>query len=116
MIPLMIVSFLFGVVLGRRFRALALVPATALILISVAAAALAQGADLWRPLGAIALTLIALQVGFFAGAFARPRLSARAARRAGTADGPIDSGSFLPRPAVEPSRSNSPIGFRRQGG
>jgi hypothetical protein len=115
MIPLTIVSFFFGVVLGRRFRSLALLPATALILISVAAAALAQGADLWRPLGAIALTLIALQAGFFAGAFARPRLAARAARRVGTADGPTKSGSFPLRPSIEPSPPNRPIGFRRQG-
>jgi hypothetical protein len=59
-----------------------------LILISVAAAALAQGVDLWRPMGAIALTFIALQAGFFAGAFARLHLAARgAARRDGTKDG-----------------------------
>jgi hypothetical protein len=93
MIPLTIVSFMFGVLLGLRFRALAVVPATALILISVAAAALAQGADLWRPLGAITLTFIALQAGFLAGALARPLLAAWAAHRAGTADGRTDSGS-----------------------
>ena len=69
MIPLVILSLIFGVVLGLRFRPLALVPAMVLILISVAAAALTQDADLWRPLGAIAMTFFALQVGFFAGAF-----------------------------------------------
>src|SRR5262245_51586333 len=88
MIPLTIVSFIFGVALGLRFRVLSLVPAMVLILISVAAAALSQGVDLWRPLGAIALTFIALQVGFFAGAFARPHFVARgSARHDGTKDG-----------------------------
>ncbi len=101
MIPLTILSFIFGAVLGLRFKALALVPAMVLIFISVAAAALAQGADLWRPLGAIALTFIALQAGFFAGALARPRLVARAARRAGTADGRTDSRPVPLRPSIE---------------
>jgi hypothetical protein len=88
MVPLTILSFIFGVVLGLRFKPLALVPAMVLILVSVAAAALAQGVDLWRPLGAIALTFIALQAGFFAGAFARPHLVPRgAARRDGSKDG-----------------------------
>jgi hypothetical protein len=93
MIPLTVLSFIFGVVLGLRFKALALVPAMVLILVSMVAAALAEGADLWRPLGAIALTLVALQAGFFAGAFARPRLTARAARRAGTTDKRTESRS-----------------------
>jgi hypothetical protein len=53
-------------VLGLRFKALALIPAIVLVLISVAATALAQGADLGRPLGAIALTFIALQAALFA--------------------------------------------------
>jgi hypothetical protein len=101
MIPLTILSFIFGAVLGLRFKALALVPAMVLILISVAAAALAQGADLWRPLGAIALTFIALQAGFFAGALVRPRLAARAARRAGAADGRADSRPVPLRPSIE---------------
>jgi hypothetical protein len=101
MIPLMILSLIFGVVLGLRFRPLALVPAMVLILISVAAAALAQDADLWRPLGAIAMMFIALQVSFFAGAFARPHLAARAARRAGTMDRQADSGSIPLRTSIE---------------
>jgi hypothetical protein len=101
MIPLTIVSFIFGVVLGLRFKALALVPAMVLILISVVAAALAEGADLWRPLGAISLTLVALQAGFFAGAFARPRLTARAAGRADTTDERTDSRSVPLRTSIE---------------
>ena len=97
MIPLTILSFIFGVVLGLRFNPLALVPAMVLILISVAAAALAQGVDLWRPLGAIALTFIALQAGFFAGAFARPHFVARsAARDEGSKEGQPGSGSATP--------------------
>jgi hypothetical protein len=102
MIPLTILSFIFGVVLGLRFKALTLVPAIVLILISVVAAALAEDADLWRPLGAIALTLVALQVGFFAGAFARLRLAARAARRrSDAADGRTGSGSVPMRTSIE---------------
>jgi hypothetical protein len=101
LIPLTIVSFMFGALLGLRFRALALVPATALILIWVAAAPLAQDADLWRPLGAITLTFIALQAGFLAGAFARPLLAAGAAHRAGTADGRTNSGSVPLRSSIE---------------
>jgi hypothetical protein len=101
MIPLMILSLIFGVVLGLRFRPLALVPAMVLILISVAAAALTQDADLWRPLGAIAMTFFALQVGFFAGAFARPHLASRAARRAGTIGRQTDSGSIPLRTSIE---------------
>jgi hypothetical protein len=101
MIPLTILSFIFGVVLGLRFKVLALVPAMVLILISVAAAALAQGVDLWRPLGAIALTFIALQAGFFAGSFAGLHLAARAARRAGTTDGRTEPRPVPLRTSVE---------------
>jgi hypothetical protein len=102
MISLTILCFIFGVVLGLRFKPLTLVPAMMLILISVAAAALAQGVDLWRPLGAIALTFVALQVGFFVGAFARPHLVARgAARRDGTKDGQTGSGSAPLRTSIE---------------
>jgi hypothetical protein len=101
MIPLTILSFIFGVVLGLRFKALALVPAMVLILISVVAAALAEGADLWRPLGAIALTVIALQVGFFAGAFARLRLTARAAGRADPTAERTDSPSISLGTSIE---------------
>jgi hypothetical protein len=101
MITLTILSFIFGVVLGLRFKALALFPAMVLILISAAAAAFAEGADAWRPWGAIALTFVALQAGFLAGAFARPYLSARAARRAGTQDGRADSASVPLRSSLE---------------
>jgi energy-coupling factor transporter transmembrane protein EcfT len=102
MIPLTVISFIFGVVLGLRFRALSLVPAMVLILISVAAAALAQGIDLWRPLGAIALTFISLQAGFFAGTFTRPHLLARdATRRDGTKDGQTASSSAPLRTSIE---------------
>jgi hypothetical protein len=88
-------------VLGLRFKALALIPAIVLVLISVAAAALAQGADLWRPLGAIALTFIALQAALFAGAFARPRLAARTTRPAGAMEGRTDSRSIPLRTLIE---------------
>jgi hypothetical protein len=102
MIPLTVISFIFGIVLGLRFRALALVPAMVLILVSVTAAALAQGVDLWRPLGAIASTFIVLQAGFFAGAFARPHLVARgAARRNGTKDKQAGSRSAPLRTSIE---------------
>jgi hypothetical protein len=102
MIPLTVLSFIFGVVLGLRFKPLALVPAMVLILISVAAAALAQGVDLWRPLGAIALTFVALQAGFFVGAFVRPHLVARgAARRDGTKEEQTGSGSAPLRTSIE---------------
>ncbi len=102
MIPLTFLSFIFGVALGLRFNPLALVPAMVLILISVAAAALAQGVDLWRPLGAIALTFVALQAGFFVGAFARPHLAARgAARRDGTKEGQTGSGSAPLQSSIE---------------
>jgi hypothetical protein len=101
MIPLAIVSFVLGAVLGLRFKALALVPAVALILISVAAAALGQGADLWRPLEVIALTFIALQAGFFAGAFARLHLAARATRPVGATVGRADSRPVPLRTLIE---------------
>jgi hypothetical protein len=101
MIPLTVLSLLLGAVLGLRFKALALVPAMVLLLISTAAAALAQGADLWRPSGAIALAFIALQAGFFAGAFARPRLAPRATRAARTTDGRMDSRSVPLRTSIE---------------
>jgi hypothetical protein len=85
MIPLTILSFVFllGAVLGLRFKALALIPAIVLVLISVAAAALAQGADLWRPLGAIA------------------RLDARATRPTGAMEGRTDSRSIPLRTLIE---------------
>jgi hypothetical protein len=85
MIPLTVLSFLSGAVLllGLRLKALALIPAIVLVLISVAAAALAQGADLWRPLGAIA------------------RLDARATRPTGAMEGRTDSRSIPLRTLIE---------------
>jgi hypothetical protein len=53
MIPLTILSLLLGavLVLGLRFKALALIPAIVLFFdFSGRRAALAQGAGLWRPL------------------------------------------------------------------
>ena len=77
MMTVAILSMLFGVALGLRFKVLVLFPAILMSLVLNAGIAAAQGNDLWATLLAIALSAIGIQVGFLGGISARYFLMAR---------------------------------------
>jgi hypothetical protein len=64
MANLLIVSVLLGVVLGRLFKVLILVPASAFILAAVLVRSAAGEHDLLRPLLEFAILNAALQIGY----------------------------------------------------
>src|SRR3979411_2445903 len=76
MYTIAILSFLTGAVLGRSFRVQALVPATAVGLILVAAGALATSMTLGSFAMAAALLALALQFGYVAAICGRCLLTA----------------------------------------
>jgi hypothetical protein len=75
MIALM-VSFLFGTVLGQRFKVVVLVPAMAAVLILCVAAGIADPHAAWEVIRMAASAAICLQCGYFAGMAIRHCLTA----------------------------------------
>jgi hypothetical protein len=64
---LMIISLLFGAVLAQRCKVLVLVPAIVLVSVVTAIDAAGGGSTFWHILGATAVGIAALQVGYLAG-------------------------------------------------
>jgi membrane protein DedA with SNARE-associated domain len=83
--PSVLISVLFGMVLGLRFRALILVPAMAVVMAFVVAVALARAQTTGIVVLTVAASLAGLQISYFAGAIVRHWLpSARATRMRAT--------------------------------
>jgi hypothetical protein len=76
MLPLMIVGFLCGAVLGMRFKVLVLVPAIFLGGIVAAGSNMAVGETLWTSFLALVAVATALQLGYFFGSVVRHALAA----------------------------------------
>jgi hypothetical protein len=68
---LVILSLLFGAVLGMRFKAFVLFPAIPVCLALNAGIAAAQGSGLWPAFLAMALSVTGLQLGFLGGVITR---------------------------------------------
>jgi hypothetical protein len=84
MLVLMILSLIFGAVLGTRFKALVLFPPIFISAALIAAAAIAHGGGLWSAVLSIALCTAGLQIGFLGGVATRFVVaSARAPRLRG---------------------------------
>ena len=66
-----VVSLLVGLLLGWRFRVLALIPAMAIALIFVIAAGGARGDPGWWIVATTAAAVTSLQIGYFAGLWLR---------------------------------------------
>jgi hypothetical protein len=79
--PLVLISVLFGMVLGLRFRALVLVPAMAMVIAFVVTVALMRGQATGIAMLSVAASVAALQIGYFAGAIVRHWLPAARANR-----------------------------------
>jgi hypothetical protein len=71
MIMLMILSTLFGAVLGMRFKVFSVFPAIGTIIALTVFIAFAQGGGFGSTLLAILLTVTGLEVGFLGGAMTR---------------------------------------------
>ena len=71
MIPLVILSTLFGAVLGLRLKVLILVPAIVLVASVVLGFGIAHGDSLWSYLLAMGLAITALQMGYLGGVITR---------------------------------------------
>jgi hypothetical protein len=67
MISISMFSFLFGTVLGQRFKVLVLVPAMALVLVLSGAAGITHPHAAWEIIETAATAAICLQCGYFAG-------------------------------------------------
>jgi hypothetical protein len=68
MLPLTMLGFLCGVLLGYRFNVFALIPA---VLIGCAASAIVAAGTGWSLALAIVVAAVVLQLGYFAGAWGR---------------------------------------------
>jgi hypothetical protein len=73
--------FLFGAVLGMRFKVFILIPAIALSLLVVLPEGLSSGSGLVAALGAAALGAIFLQLGYVGGSLARHSIIVARAQR-----------------------------------
>ena len=67
MLLLAIISLLTGAVLAQRFKIMVLVPATALVLATAAAAGLAQAHSAWWTILVAAMGSASIQVGYIVG-------------------------------------------------
>jgi F0F1-type ATP synthase assembly protein I len=71
-----------GVLLAHRFNIVALMPATALVVVVVAAGAgLAQAKGVWSILSIIGVASVGMQTGYFVGMLVQHRLCTFLARR-----------------------------------
>lgn len=66
-----LISVLFGMVLGLRFRALVLVPAMAVVIALVVSVALMRAQTSGIVVLVVAASVAGLQIGYFAGAIVR---------------------------------------------
>jgi hypothetical protein len=67
MISASVTSFLFGAALGMRFKVVAVVPATVILMVLLIGLGMAQHQSIWWIAGSIASAAICLQFGYFAG-------------------------------------------------
>lgn len=71
MIMIMLASSLVGAVLGIRFRIHVMAPAVLLGLITIAIIAVVEGAAISSALATMAVYVVAMQLGYLGGLFAR---------------------------------------------
>jgi hypothetical protein len=67
MLTLMILSTLFGAILGTRFKVFVLFPAIFTSAALIAGAGVAHGGDVWSIALAVTVCITGLQIGFLAG-------------------------------------------------
>ncbi len=83
---LAVISLLVGMVLGRRFKVLVLVPAIALTLMLTIGTGIVRADALWAIVATAVATIASLQIGYLAGTGIRHLMvAARASRLRGIA-------------------------------
>jgi hypothetical protein len=85
MMMLLLISLLLGMVLGQRFKVLALLPAMAFVLLGVSSAGLAGSQGLWLTVIMAVGAIASLQIGYLAGISIRYFLAAARAGKPRTA-------------------------------
>ena len=75
MISVLMLSFLFGAVLGQRFNVLVMLPATIVVLVLFAGAGIVRPLAAWDIVKAAGMAAILLQGGYFTGLILRHILS-----------------------------------------
>ena len=91
MVMLLIFTMLIGAVLGMRFKVLVLVPATALVVLLIAAAGIAHGDGAGVILLAMVLAAVGLQMGYLGGTGTRFAMAAARAPRLRSHGAPAQS-------------------------
>ena len=81
MIAALMISFLFGAVLGQRFNVVVLVPAVAIVLVLSVGAGFAHPQAAWWIIKMAGAGAICLQCGYFAGIVTRHLLAAEPSGR-----------------------------------
>lgn len=71
MVTIAILSVLVGAVLGMRFKVMIFLPATMVVVGVVALAHVGTGSNPWSVAGKMSLAVIALQISYLAGQYAR---------------------------------------------
>jgi hypothetical protein len=69
-----------GTMLGLRFKVIILVPFIVLVMVGTAAVEVAPGENLWSIVGAMIVSVIALQIGYLIGVVAYASLGSVSAR------------------------------------
>jgi predicted Na+-dependent transporter len=71
-----LISLLIGMVLGQRFKVLALVPAMAVVVLIAVGAGVARGAGVWPTILMVVVAMATVQIGYLAGIAIRSLLAA----------------------------------------
>jgi membrane protein DedA with SNARE-associated domain len=93
MIILSVVSLLVGAVLGQRFKVMALMPATAIVLVLAVATGVTQAQTAWSIVLMVAAAATSMQIGYLIGIGIRHVLAAALSSRSSPLTSPTVSTS-----------------------
>lgn len=103
MLILVGIAISVGVVLGLKFKILAMVPAIGAGLLAILGQGISQSDSVWRILLATVIGMTCLQIGYVAGLFIRDAIQHRSSRRRGKWAQP-DQPLTTDRTLTEPGR------------